>query len=662
MFNKIQTKFKKNKAYNPFCSDFKKDKIDKLIGELSKNLENGDITIEEANKLKDLALLSIIMHPFFLATYKSIYLKLSTSNLDVSTIAKLLLAIVNREHLLIASKRKKKLEKTTQEHYNFADFAAYNIESTDKRIGKVDAQGALECSIDTINLLLNYLRYHLTSHFKNTETKVPDCIETINHLFKAANELFIAKYDYEDTLWNGGYVQIDKKNKNITFKYDSHEQLKLLRVGSIILNQRKFGLACQYQVTNKESTISKYYKPKRATKMFVEDGVLKFKIGSGKNKILEDYSIGFQAAIDSHYEFLKNVQLPNLNNITIEKALSIWVIICSLMQYVKNNLLTKDDSIYAEQDVNKFPHIIKKNNLIWYIELLSKLKRSEISRVIKLFEADWQRANDIWDTPFFPIKDDYIFAIMPIADSMIYNTIDLIIDKGGIDLSDRGGHFENYLRNTLNSKSNQWGYSVNIIECKQFENKNNEEEEIDLIVSLAEIIIICEVKCIQYPMTVRDHHNCWKKLQQGCKQAERKAEFIKRNAKIFKNKIENLDSKIIIPIVVTNYPLYTGFQHNEVYVTDSYSFLSYFSTGSISVRSAGINVNTMIHREQVYSSEKEFSTHFSEFVKNNPILKFYKSKISIEEMIHPTLENGFSLNLESAKVNHSELFDVSNNE
>lgn len=72
------------------------------------------------------------------------------------------------------------------------------------------------------------------------------------------------------------------------------------------------------------------------------------------------------------------------------------------------------------------------------------------------------------------------------------------------------------------------------------------------------ICVIAEVKCIKYTLTPRDEYNALNRLREGAIQANRKADFIKNNAKMFFNEIGDISNKPIIKMVITNFPSFSG--------------------------------------------------------------------------------------------------------
>jgi hypothetical protein len=99
---------------------------------------------------------------------------------------------------------------------------------------------------------------------------------------------------------------------------------------------------------------------------------------------------------------------------------------------------------------------------------------------------------------------------------------------------------------------NKYGYKLDQI------------EEIDLIINLHDIVSIGELKCIRYPMELRNYFYNRKRLINGCNQIIRKSAYMQNNAEEFKKDIGDIAEKKIIPIVITNYPIFVG-THIAIY-------------------------------------------------------------------------------------------------
>ena len=173
------------------------------------------------------------------------------------------------------------------------------------------------------------------------------------------------------------------------------------------------------------------------------------------------------------------------------------------------------------------------------------------------------------------------------------------------------------------------------------------------------VVLVAEAKCIHYSIEPLNYAEAWERLEEGCEQAIRKAEFIKNNPQYF-NKLGDYSSKEIIPFVVTNYPTFSGFSHKDVYVIDSYSFLSYMHCGTLSIRQLTSTIDPILGIKFFYHNEDEFSNKFIEYLSNNPIKQILLKQIYIHDLPITTGNNGWNIVSKSAQVNNDPIFNIPN--
>ena len=102
-----------------------------------------------------------------------------------------------------------------------------------------------------------------------------------------------------------------------------------------------------------------------------------------------------------------------------------------------------------------------------------------------------------------------------------------------------------------------------------------------------------------------------------------------------------MSKKKIIPVVLTNYPMYAGFEHEGVYVIDSHTFASYFAAGYMTKREMGKDSNDIVDAKFFYNTETEFSANFEDYLKEQPVKKIHMAKMVIDEIpLLPRLAQG----------------------
>lgn len=173
-------------------------------------------------------------------------------------------------------------------------------------------------------------------------------------------------------------------------------------------------------------------------------------------------------------------------------------------------------------------------------------------------------------------------------------------------------------------------------------------------------ILIADAKCIHYSVEPHNYAEARERLEDGCKQVLRKMEFVKNNCDLFGD-LGDVATKTIIPFVITNYPTFSGFSYNGVYIIDSHSFLAYMHSGIMTCRSIDLTSNTIVSMKRFYNNEDEFSDAFISYLSDNPMKKELLKRIYIHNLPMPRIFKSWSIYSKSAQVKNNPIFNISNN-
>lgn len=566
-----------------------------------------------------------------------------------------LVALVNCNFCGVFAFLNAKLAERANSIQRFSVLSAAKVQSVDSEVGELPLDGALEFQIDMLSMLINYVRYFRTEKYDSPSLTGKKYWDSLKKLLWNANVLCALKDDYDNSVFTDGFIRLDQENQNITFDYFNHENLKLLLAGSNILSQKTLH---ESRKNCMPDFFGNFFLKKRIRKMTVTNGFINLKFEKGKNEFLEDKAREFSAAIVSYYDYLKDEPLPGLLNATLLEVLSIWVILQGLADYILHNF-QYDFALDTKESFGKIPCRISKKKLLHDINVMSIFSRDKIRRILDVFVSTPNSFCDMWNAPLYDCGEYYTFPIFSISQGMSYNIIDCIMIRGGLNLQKRGPLFEKYVADEI-KKEHMHGYMRNVFGSRKYERNKGDFQEIDCIVELRDIVVVAELKCIQYPMTPQNHHDCRKRLRQGCEQALIKAKYVKDNPRLFYRVSTTLPDKRIIPVVVTNYPNFTGFSHQGVYIVDSHSFVSYMNTGRITVNLASKeHGNQVVGQYFIYQNEAEFSSNFEAFLQQNPMVEMLKKDIVIKEMERPNIE-GYKMSVVYATPNLPETIVIGN--
>ena len=207
-----------------------------------------------------------------------------------------------------------------------------------------------------------------------------------------------------------------------------------------------------------------------------------------------------QVTLDAHYEYLDNLKLPKAGGITIEEVLAVWIALRYILSTI-SVVLDWDKPISRKEELSDIPRKVNKEHLVDVLSQLCIFDKGKIERALSLLVNDRKKNKYLWEAPIYDIKDHYVIAIFAVVDAQIYNFIDSIIKRGGVDLDVRGKMFERYLHRII-PNCNKQGYQVVMPQQQQFKG-----EEIDILISLKDLVIVADAKCIRHSMEANNRHD-----------------------------------------------------------------------------------------------------------------------------------------------------------
>lgn len=475
-------------------------------------------------------------------------------------------------------------------------------------------------------------------------------------MFQITQIAVVFKHSYDDILYNKGFVKVDDENRSIMFDYDNHEDLILLRAGDMMFSERRLHVMSENLHKQIKPRLYQYVTDRRIKRAKIENSVITLEFGQGNAKEHKEIVDDLQASIDAFYEFLQGeTVLPQMANATVDEAISVWGAIQYIAMYV-STYKDYDVALFKREDFSVVPSKIRKESLIEYVAKLTNIKASKVKMVIMKMEADWSRYNDMWTSMIYPVGEYYLLPFYPILYSSPYNVIDQMMLRGGVDLDNRGKLFENYLYQQLTKK--RTSYPINCLKAGVY-GENGDNEEIDVVVGMKNAVLVADAKCIHYSVEPINYAEAWGRLEEGCEQAIRKALFIRNHPEHFLA-LGDISNKRFVPFVITNYPTFTGFSHNGVYVIDSHSFLAYMQGGYVMMREMGMNENPIIAARRFYQNEDQYSDNFERYLQSNPIKELFTKRIYIRDLpLMPESKDSYKVVSKSAEVVNDPQFNIS---
>ena len=611
---------------------------------------------EDCALISDFVRISQYLHDIYSEVYKHLNDDLRHLNLKGIEVAEYLVACLNREYKVIWKKRAEAMDKAEKGTYFTSDMFDFKLLSSAPGIGMLDARASLEAATDSYNLIMNYLRHFLDEKFETDDAKEGEFAGRLIRMFQITQIAVVFKHSYDDILYNKGFVKVDDENRSIMFDYDNHEDLILLRAGDMMFSEWRLHVMSENLHKQIKPRLYRYVTDRRIKRAKIENSVITLEFGQGNAKEHKEIVDDLQASIDAFYEFLQGeTVLPQMANATVDEAISVWGAIQYIAMYV-STYKDYDVALFKKEDFSVVPSKIRKDSLIDYVVKLTNIKASKVKMVIMKMEADWSRYNDMWTSMIYPVGDYYLLPFYPIIYSSPYNVIDQMMLRGGVDLDNRGKLFENYLYQQLTEK--RTSYPINCLKSGVY-GENGDSEEIDVVVGMKKAVLVADAKCIHYSVEPINYAEAWGRLEEGCEQAIRKALFIRNHPELFLA-LGDFSNKRFVPFVITNYPTYTGFSHNGVYVIDSHSFLAYMQGGYVTMREMGMNENPIIAARRFYQNEDQYSDNFERYLQSNPIKELFRKRIYIRDLpLMPESKDTYKVESKSAEVVNDPQFNIS---
>jgi hypothetical protein len=607
---------KDDRQCNPFNDSYD---FDVLIKKVSSEIKQEEFLDDP---LRYMLKVSAFMNVHYKDYYMFLKESIQKANISFHQLTELLFAIFNRNYLILFQNRITELKE--QQIFNQNDFYTYKIETLNKGIGKVEANSALELEVDAFNYLLNYLRY-----YKDEDIHIDRSLQDVWPIERAkgisiASAMFaLVKEEYDNSVWNNGYWKIQQAVAMTIFniEYPDEELLIISKVGLIRMQKNISSNFFNILGDIKQETfygkfiygsLKKLKREKRIKDVNFNQGFIEFRLAKGFGKKDSFIELRNTTELISFYSFLNEVKMPKLGGLQLVDLVNLF----SLLQDLLQRCITKkfDDSIFSISDIDKFPVKIKRNALMEYFRQRTEYSGSQINTFMNLICHKFGDRINLWDRPLVQFEDSIYINFLPTLNPILLNLIDYWLDQGGFSLDERGKLMEKYLTDMLFSTLKQKKYKFQLPETSKLYNQQKKYEEVDLVVNLRDVVLVAEAKCIKYPMEARDRHNAMKRLHIAAKQVKRKVEFIKKYSNELAGQIGVTAGKSFLPLIITNYPIYTTHKIDGVTVTDFYLFESYFRSGKFTDAKMYQDGTTEVLKEHYYyKSETQMNENLDSF-------------------------------------------------
>jgi hypothetical protein len=450
-----------------------------------------------------------------------------------------------------------------------------------------------------------------------------------------------------DCLWHEKYIEEQDDSDLIL---DSNIELAKIRAVS---EYRQQSLIMQFvgitvrmwQYEFPEETKIKVYSEKHAVKID----------GSGKKKQYTIYPLDYKCespptsmvcrlfAQEMYLNKLINLEMPFYHNLSLEQLLTAWELLYSLAKELLRRF-PEDSGVVKANKLMQYAPMLRKSDIIELISKSLKISSAQGASVLAVFTFKADPRNELWFQPFVEIDENKVLPfVSPMLWSNLSRNIDFWLKEGGIDVSTKGGFFEREtiteFQTLMKAAKKLRNVRIHAVSEKDF------GEQIDLVISLGNTLLIGEVKCTIYPSEPLEFHHYHEIMIGAVNQIKRKAEAVSQNLGKFLELIRlgdviDLRKTRVIPFVFTNHPFYVGLSISDVPIVDRYILLRYFDSGQYE-RYVSFDKNGRKETGETiyfYKTEDEAEKNIAEYLINPPQIAFFNQYVKIKIYDTPPLD------------------------
>lgn len=343
----------------------------------------------------------------------------------------------------------------------------------------------------------------------------------------------------------------------------------------------------------------------------------------------------------SYYRSLLDEPLPNYSGFTLNQIILGWQLLQSLSVVIFDSFKPIEPRD-VKRLLNFAPRIAKRSLCGTFAKALS-IDRHRAELLINVFVFDPVRSQEVWFQPLVPHNDDLCLVLPCIYSVHLQRIVEGWMRQGGLDLDRRGPEFEKFCREDLAAslKESPIGKSVQLLDRPiRFKPSEEREEEIDIVVIVADTILLVEVKCILWPDESLQFANYRDTVEGAVEQIVRKRDAVARNYSSFSERLKQLgynapEKSTLVCCVLTNSAVYSGFPIDGVPIVDLSILGRFFENEHVKVeeRQAGKSINR--HSIAFYSDAKEAGCVLGQYLADPPQLTDTRRYVRKREIEFP---------------------------
>ncbi len=342
---------------------------------------------------------------------------------------------------------------------------------------------------------------------------------------------------------------------------------------------------------------------------------------------------------EEYYDGIMDSILPKLSNISLGLVMKGWEILYALCKTFESRL-PKDIDIFKVQTLLQFAPKITRGNLINLFQSALKISQDQANRLLDFFIFIPSPRNELWDAPLITLSgEEYTLVMAAVLHGNLLRIMERFMIRGDLNLSKKGKEFEIFCRQRIKERILQNDlfktagvYPNNI----KLDITTIEKEEIDILLWIGNTFIVAEAKCLIFPSGPLDFRHYYDDIENGARQAQRKALFADRHKKELishiglNNDANNIHFK---PLVIVNSPFGAGFTCSDVPVTDLHilgAFLRQRCVENYVIFNPEGKKEFVGSKTELYTSEEGAAESIYDYLCKPPQIAIFKKYLKVD--------------------------------
>jgi hypothetical protein len=355
-----------------------------------------------------------------------------------------------------------------------------------------------------------------------------------------------------------------------------------------------------------------------------------------------------------YYQNLLNEPLSKLHNFTLNEMINGWRLLQSLASVVFDAMSSR--IFHNAQELPRFASVeelprfapkIASRVLCATVSKALSLEKHRAQQLVEVLVFRDTSSQEVWAQPLVRCEDDYWLVIPCIHAVHLERIVEGWMRQGGLELERRGPEFERFCREVLRSFVARFPIKEAITIVKQpvqFSPPGKRGEEIDLVIVIADTVLLVEAKCILWPADSLQFARYRDTIEGAVKQIKRKHDAVIRYYTAFSNRLMQMGytlpaSPKIACCVLTNSAVFAGFPVEGVPIVDLPILGAFFENDYVKVEMQQQGKVVERHAIQFYKDKTEAGHVFEAYLLDPPPLRDMKQSVIPREVVFPYVEH-----------------------